>query len=411
MSATSSGRVVLIHRYFWPDTPPYAHILKEIACHLGDIGYDVTVLTCQPSYNRRSVGRAESRELMGENVKVHRWNVVDDRRSAVRKGLNLVVFCARVLSARRAVGDADVIMAASTPPIAIAKVTSWLAAWRGARFVYHKQDVYPEVVAAPGILRSRWLTRLLRSMDARTERKADRIVVLSEDMAETVRKRGTSADRLAIINNFDPWREVEPAVQSSEDMGGDRKRPMRVIFAGNLGRFQNLETLTEAMIELGDDPEIEFHIYGDGAMQDYLRDAVANHRVQNVWLHGYRQPDEIAKVLQYDADVGVVSVVPGVVRAAYPSKTMSYLRHGCPVLAIVEEDSELARSLERFGAGFQVDPVDPGSAADELRRLSKDRQVLADARGSAVRMYQESFSKERQLDRWAELFEDMASFR
>ena len=42
------------------------------------------------------------------------------------------------------------------------------------------------------------------------------------------------------------------------------------------------------------------------------------------------------------ADLGVVSLRPGVISSAYPSKTMTYLRHGCPILAFVEPESELA---------------------------------------------------------------------
>ena len=59
-----SQHIVLIHRYFHPDTPPYAAILREIALSLGAAGHRVTVLTCQPSYNRSVVSRAPAREQL-----------------------------------------------------------------------------------------------------------------------------------------------------------------------------------------------------------------------------------------------------------------------------------------------------------------------------------------------------------
>ena len=43
-------KILLIHRYFWPDTPPYAVILKKIARRLATDGHDVTVLSTQPAY-------------------------------------------------------------------------------------------------------------------------------------------------------------------------------------------------------------------------------------------------------------------------------------------------------------------------------------------------------------------------
>ena len=62
LHAAGAGRpmtrhVVLVHRYFAPDTPPYASILATSRSASGSDGFRVTVLTCQPSYNRAVVSR------------------------------------------------------------------------------------------------------------------------------------------------------------------------------------------------------------------------------------------------------------------------------------------------------------------------------------------------------------------
>src|SRR5680860_136962 len=196
--------VVLVHRYFAPDIPPYASMLRDIAEHLGQCGYRVTVLTCQPSYNRSVVCRAPAREQLGTNVNVVRWPVMDDRTSTVRKGLNLLWFCLCLLVQAPRLGRVEAIMAASTPPIAVAAVVSRLSRRLGAAFIYHKQDIYPEVIVKPGDSGGRLLS-VLRGLDARSDRAASRVVVLSQDMAQTTRRRGVAADRVAVINNFDPW--------------------------------------------------------------------------------------------------------------------------------------------------------------------------------------------------------------
>ena len=43
-------RLLLVHRYFWPDTPPYAVMLRAIAAHWAAAGHRVEVLAGQPSY-------------------------------------------------------------------------------------------------------------------------------------------------------------------------------------------------------------------------------------------------------------------------------------------------------------------------------------------------------------------------
>lgn len=393
-------RVVLIHRYFWPDTPPYAHILKDIALRLGQEGHDVTVLTCQPSYNRAVVARAPAREQLSERVEVRRWPVLPDRRFGAAKALNLGWFCARLMLARRGLGPVDLVMAASTPPLAVAKVGRWWARRAGAQFFYHKQDIYPEVVTASGMLRARRWAALLRWWDARTDRAADRVVVLSRDMAETTVRRGVSPDRVAVINNFDPW-ELDDVPAATTRAA---RQDFRVVFAGNLGHFQNLETVVAIARALRADPDVAFHFFGGGAMEPWLRREVDEHDLSRVHLHGYRSPAEVADFLRTNADLGIVSLLPGVIRAAYPSKTMSYLRQGCAVLALVEADSALAELLESSGAGFQADPTGPAEAVDIIRRLVADPAQAERAGVRAAALGEREFRSELQLDRWQDLF-------
>lgn len=131
--------------------------------------------------------------------------------------------------------------------------------------------------------------------------------------------------------------------------------PLNVVFAGNLGRFQNLEVLIDAATILIDDAAVEFHIFGDGTRWFALERTIDERRLDSVHLYGHQQPEQVATFLRERADLAVVSLAPGVIGAAYPSKTLSYLRNGCPVLALVEADSELARTVQASGAGFHAD--------------------------------------------------------
>ena len=399
-----SKHIVLIHRYFSPDTPPYASLLRDLAEHLGRGGNQVTVLTCQPSYTRSIVRRAARSEQLSPGVTVVRWPVLSDRSSMLLKAVNLLWFCVRLITHVPRMGHVDVVMAASTPPIAVAHVAGWLARRKGAAFVYHKQDIYPEVALRPGSTPGA-VARFLRSIDGRTDRSATKVVVLSRDMAATTRQRGARSDQIAVINNFDPWRldgmRLDgPAVRS----GGE----LQVVFAGNLGRFQNLETLFEAMVDLRDDT-IRFHFFGEGALKGRLTDLVREKGLGRVVVHGYEEPGRLATFLSCSADLGVVSLAPGVIRAAYPSKTMSYLRHGVPLLALVDADSELAATVRRAGVGCQIDPANLAELVGTLRHLVKDRSQLDSARERAQRLYVDEFDRDRRLRDWDGIFAEVTT--
>lgn len=401
VSESGPRNIVLIHRYFAPDTPPYASILRKIAIRLGEQGHRVTVLTCQPSYNRAVSSSAARREVLHQGVSVRRWPVIADRSSSLAKLANLLWFCARVTGHLARMRRVDVVMAATTPPVAVALVASVVARAKGASFIYHKQDIYPEVAASgPGIGKA--MRRILRAADARTDRRSTAVVVLSEDMALTIEARGVSAGRIKVLNNFDPW-----AIPRAAGASISESAPLRVVYAGNLGRFQNFETIFQSLRRFGNDPRFRFNFVGEGPLKEPLQELVAREGLSNVAVDAFMPPELLAKRLQNEFDLGLVSLYPGVIRAAFPSKVMSYLRNGLPVLALVEGDSELSTVLQRYGAGWAADPAIGGALDQVLEQLAEMPEDVRSARGAAHRMYEAEFSMARVLQRWVDLFESV----
>jgi colanic acid biosynthesis glycosyl transferase WcaI len=400
--------VVLVHRYFHPDTPPYATILRDIAVTLANAGFAVSVLTCQPSYNRVAANPAPVHEEMAPRLRIHRWPVLRDRSSWVAKVVNLLSFVSRVVFTLARMRRVDVVMAASTPPVFVALFVSVIARIRGFHFVYHKQDIYPEITAVQGGW-PRLVRSLLRKLDAGTDRRATAVVVLSTDMADTVRARGARLGRIAVINNFDPW--VLPPELTVHRSQGERRpkdgRELRIVYAGNIGRFQNVPRIAELMAYFNDDPRVSFDIVGDGPLRPWLEQFAEMNALRNVCFHGYLAPDRLATMMRQEFDVGIVSLHPGVIRHAYPSKTLSYLRNGLPVLALIETDSELTRTLRQYGAGWPVDPTVPAGVEEVIQALLDDPAALAAMGERARSMYECEFSRLRQLRRWSDFFDDL----
>jgi glycosyltransferase involved in cell wall biosynthesis len=396
-------QVVLIHRYFSPDTPPYATILKEIALGLGADGMDVTVLTCQPSYNPAVAGRAQYHEHLTPHVDVRRWRILADRSSTVAKIANLIIFSFRVAVTLMRMRKVDAVMAASTPPVLVALVVSVVAKIKRAPFVYHKQDIYPEVTNDAGGSLPRAARQLLQRTDAGTDRRSARIVVLSRDMADTVARRGADRQTVWLINNFDPW-----TLPIKHPIPPDNPpNSLRFVYAGNLGRFQNLEHLAQAIGRLGDDTRFSFDFIGDGPMRSWLERFVADRGLSRVRVHGYLSPEVLAEMLRSRFDVGVLSLHPGVIRSAYPSKMMSYLRNGLPVLALVEENTDLVDTLTQYKAGWAADPAVPEAVEQSFEEIFRSRETIPTMREEAHRMYQAEFSRSDQLRRWRTLFREI----
>lgn len=208
-----------------------------------------------------------------------------------------------------------------------------------------------------------------------------------------------------MINNFDPWL-LPPGPVGSHP--AERHRPsgepdLRIVYAGNIGRFQNIPRLAEAMLHLAGHPDIFFEVVGQGPLLPWLQQFVRAHDLRNL------PPDQLAVMMRTSCDVGMVSLQPGVIRNAYPSKTLSYLRNGLPVLALVESDSQLAETLRTYGAGWWADPTTPASLERIVEDLLDDPMKLTVMRARARSMYEGEFSPIRQLSLWRDLFADLTT--
>jgi glycosyltransferase involved in cell wall biosynthesis len=401
-------RILTIHRYYWPDAPPYASLLRTIVARWSASGHHVDVLTSQPSYKPELANeRRPSREQV-DAATVHRIAMRPDRSGRGRRVLNLVRFPAlvawRILRGPRY----DVVMCSTAPPVLLGAAVSWAAHRRGATFVYHCMDVHPEIGAISGEFANAWVRRVLLALDRAACRRAAAVVVLSGDMRDSLLRRDPSlADRIVVINNFDLPDFDATSVPTPLAASPDR---LRVVFTGNIGRFQALEPIVSALLEGEGPDDVELVLMGEGgAKADLVRrvEAAPADRRSRVRFLPHGSPAE-ARALAETADLGLVSLTPGVIAYAYPSKTATYLAASLPVLLAVDAGSELARTVVEAGVGAVL-PNDAAGIREVLSDLAARRDDLVAMRVRAREVWAKEFSAEETLPRWDWLLERVTS--
>lgn len=392
-------KILLVHRYFWPDTPPYASILRTIAEHLATEGHDMHVLTAQPSYGGSDRHKKAARLEELNDVTVKRVPLIrESKTQPIRRGINLGLFAIQVFFAVLR-GDFDTVMAATTPPVFVALAARLAARLRGATFVYHMQDIYPEVLAANSGHQLNFGLRLLRRIDALNTRHADRVVVLSTDMQSSLSQRGHAVEHTHIINNFVPDASHAPT-SSPTVISPTIPDSFQVVFAGNLGNFQGLDEVIDAFHLLSErDVCAHLVLVGDGAAELDLRERAGALLDTTVFFNGRVSQGQAEEIIGV-SDLALVTLNPGVIGTAFPSKTMTYLTSGTSVLAAVEEDSELATVLRESGAGASC-ALDAESLAHGIAQAA----ALPNSHPEKVKKFSESYaSPAARLPQWSELF-------
>jgi len=397
-------RILAIYRHYWPDATPYARLLRAILEDQVELGRTATVFTAQPGYNDIDYDRQPHHETLG-GVEVRRIGLLPERKHLrLLRAINFLYFLFRatlhVLILRRY----DLIVANTHPPVLMGMTLRLIRRLTGIPFVLHCQDIHPESAVIANQLQNGRFARWLLRVDTNSCAAAERVVTLSEDMHQTLRRRkGYAADNVAVINNF-PLDIYEPAIRLPERFAEDATRPFRVFFAGNIGFFQDLTRLVEAAHRLRAESDIHFIFMGAGTELPTLRQLSADLINKTIFFESF-EPVEVAFACMQHADLGVVSLREGVCQVAYPSKTMTYLAAGCPLLLLTERDSRLAEDIVCHDFGYAPEKVTSASIAQTIRMARDERELWSTARRQELITRSEAFyGREKALKAWRNIF-------
>jgi glycosyltransferase involved in cell wall biosynthesis len=251
-------------------------------------------------------------------------------------------------------------------------------------FVVAVQDLYPESLEAQRrIAPGSWPSRLLLRLDAWAMQRAAAVVCISETHRQAMLRRGISPERLHLIPNW-----VESSAAAPMDRDAARRRlgiPLNaflVVYAGNIGVAADVPSVIEALAGLPAH-SVSLLVAGEGAELDRVRRAMdeAKHTVPSFLRSPWRADDHDAVLGA--ADAFVLATRKGQEGPSLPSKVITYLLAGRPVVAQGRDDGELAHILRAAGAGIVVpagDPVQLREAVEKVRALpSVERHAMGDA--------------------------------
>ncbi len=393
-------RIYIIYRHYWPDAPTYAGVLKLIAERLAADGHQVTAFSAQPSYMTR--GRHPWSETVG-GVRIVRMPLLWERRSLViARIINSALFLTGALLYGLFRRKPDLVMTVSTPPAVMGFTAMLLSTLRRTRYLYHCQDLHPEGAALAGKFKKGFIYKVMMWMEKAAHRRAAAVVVLSDDMADTVRARGLPGDNIHVLNNF-----MVGLPQKEETVPETLARPSgdvyRLLFAGNHGVFQGLEHVIEAAKILRDQTNVLFQFVGEGVAKNKLMEQAGELVGRTVFFHPFVPPAVILQVAR-QSDVGLIPLEPGIYTVAYPSKTMMLLRAGLPLLVAVEPQSDLVSFVREQGVGWTCPPEDPHALANAVLEGYRQRKSIQAMRDRCRAVAETCFGIETNLDKWSELF-------
>ncbi|MFC9335673.1 sugar transferase [Arthrobacter sp. NPDC057009] len=384
-------RILLITQWFDPE-PTFKGLL--FAQELTKQGHDVRVLTGFPNYPGGKLYdgyriRPFQRELI-DGISVLRVPLYPSHNSSgLDRALNYLSFAFSASVAVILMQRPDVAYVYH-PPATVGVPAIVLKLAKGVPYVYDVQDLWPDTLAATGMIRNPRVLRLIGTMMNRVYRSASRLVVLSEGFRNTIVARSIPAAKVHVVPNWADEKQIDVTEHRATPGPSDDPK-FTVTFAGNMGKAQALTTLLEAAELLKTEEGLRFLLVGGGLELDNLKRLAAERGLNNVVFVPRMPISEIGQVLSRSQALLVHLREDALFEITIPSKTQAYLMAGKPILMGVRGDA--AAIVREAQAGICFEPENPSDLADAVRaimRLSEhERQEMG---ASGQRYYREKMS-------------------
>lgn len=357
-------------------------------------GHEVVVhagFTYYPDWEKpaRDRGRLYRRELINGVDLRRTYLYVPKRPTALKRILHEFSFVATAslayLLAPRA--DRTIIV---LPPLALGCAIALLAKIKRSPTILHVQDLQPDAAVELGMLKPGLLTKALYLLERFNYRLCDRVSTISEGMRRKILEKGVPQERTLLFRNWANDEAVSPGPRSTalRKEWGLSEDDFVVLYSGNLGRKQGLESLLEAASLLLDMPQIKILIVGNGAEQPELVGKALSMSLENVSFKPLQPINRLSELLA-TADLSVIPQKRAVTDIVLPSKLCNILASARPVVAAAPPTSDLATILRTGACGILVEPENGRQMADAIRELSADREK-AEALGRNGRQYAEA---------------------
>lgn len=239
---------------------------------------------------------------------------------------------------------------------------------RGLPVVFNVQDIFPADALVTGMLKASHPAYILsRWMQKAAYRRASRVVTISEDLKKTLIAEGRSD--VDVVYNWsyqnEPYHIDDADNHFLNTYGIRRSDGFRVVYAGNVGKMMDADTLIQTAVYLKAYPDIKFYIVGTGSNLHFLQQKAQERRLDNL-LFFPPQPMEYAPDNYCMADVNINPVPKGVMFTCMPSKTNTCLLSQKPTVTAMDLDSDMAKKLSRVDLWTVVASGDAKAMADAI---------------------------------------------
>ena len=384
-------KILVVCQYYYPEPFRVSDICEELVRR----GNEVTVVTGTPNYPMGKIyegyedGKHKDEIING--VKVHRCKIHPRKTGAVHRLWNYYSFPRQSKKyIKKLDGSFDVVLVYQLSPVMMANAGIYYAKKHNKKCLLYCLDLWPASLSAGGVnggVIYKWFERESK----KAYKGVDKILITSKLFSEYFEKQFGITDTVYLPqyaeDQFSP-EECKKVPDGTVDL----------MFAGNVGTAQSVDTIIKAAALCKDIPGLRWHIVGDGIELENCK-KMALESEAPVTFYGRKPLEEMPKYYSMADAMLVTMQKDPIISLTLPGKVQSYMAAGKAVIGCI--DGEAKSVIEDAKCGFCSEAEDAEGLAGSVRKFvsAKDRSEMAD---NSAEYYRSKFTKEKFMNKLEE---------
>lgn len=383
--------ILILSQYFWPES----FRINELAQELSEEGEHVTVLTGKPNYPGGVIFPGyKAKGIQSETfdgMKVHRVPMFPrGQGGAIRMVANYVSFILAAFFLSPFIlrkQKIDVIFVFGTSPLIKGLAALPLKLLRGTKVVVWVQDLWPEDLASTGYITSPFLLKINEWPAIWLYYFTDRILIQSESFRVPVNRLVKNKKIFVLPNPAERAVFLQQNTCALPEELGFMRDGFNIVFAGNIGNNQSIETLVEAADILKDRTGFCIVMVGSGSRLEYLNNEIGRRNLTNLKAVG-RYPSAMMPAIYEQSDALLVSLASkDNLSWTVPCKVQAYMAAGKPIIASI--NGEAARIVHESGVGLVCPSENAAALAERIVEMYEMSDTQRNEMGMKGRAYAE----------------------
>jgi colanic acid biosynthesis glycosyl transferase WcaI len=247
------------------------------------------------------------------------------------------------------------------------------------KFIYWCQDIYSIAMEKILIKKVGYIGKLIgsyfKNLEKKQLQKSDYIINITEDFNIIFKKWKIQNNHFSVITNWAPIVEIPLTKKENEwSLNKLYHDTVNIIYSGTLGLKHNPELLLNLALELKNNKKIKVIVISEGLGADFLKEKKIAYNLDNLELLPFQNFKDMPKILgSADILLGILEPEAGIF--SVPSKVLTYLCAGRPVVLSVPLENLSSKIITESGSGISVIPNDQNQFNQAISKILKNQDL------------------------------------